>query len=108
MASFQRFVSYVEDFYVNGQPRHIASPETSRIAVLEASAYDSMSASEVQSLLATKHILIKGCPMPAISFDAKGLRTLANLDAPIDVQGKLDHFLPITYLADFPLNRPVN
>jgi len=47
-----------------------------------------MSASDVQKLLRNNHILVTGRPQTGVQFDAKGLRTLANLEAPIDLQGK--------------------
>ncbi len=50
--------------------------------------YDAMSVSGVQTILRHKHILVTGYPKTNVQFDARGLRTLANLDAPIDIQGK--------------------
>lgn len=87
MSSFKRFYEYVQHFYVKGKPRHISSQNESHIHVIEATAYDAMSATHVQALLRTKHIVVTGCPQWPVSFDAKGLLTLANLDAPIDIQG---------------------
>jgi hypothetical protein len=83
-----RFAKYVQHIYVEGRPRHIASPDTSHIAVMESTAYEAMTTSEVQTLLRHKHVLVTGLPQTKVSFDAKGLRTLANLDAPIDLQGE--------------------
>ena len=47
-----------------------------------------MSTSDVQALIRDKHILVTGCPQGSVNFDGNGLRTLANLDAAIDIQGK--------------------
>lgn len=46
-----------------------------------------MSVLEVQEILRNKHIVVTNCPTQSLSFDAKGLRTLANLEVPIDIQG---------------------
>lgn len=81
-------MKYVQNFFIDGQPRHVASPDNSHIVVIESTAYDAMSSFQVQMLLRHKHILVTGCPQKGVQFDAKGLRTLANLDAPIDIQGK--------------------
>jgi hypothetical protein len=89
LQGFTRLAQYVQKFYINDQPRHIASPTVSNIAVIESTTFQKMSVSEVQSLLRKKHILVNGWPqLGAIEFDGNGLRSLANLDAAIDIQGK--------------------
>jgi hypothetical protein len=56
--------------------------------------YATMAPQQLQKLLREKHILVTGCPTSGISFDSKGLRTLASLDVPIDIQG-----LPLIFLS---------
>jgi len=86
---FQNFHEFVKNSYVNGQPRQVSAPHQSFIATFSYPEYLEMSVEKVQSVLREKHILLTGIPTPSISFDSKGLQTLTNLDAKIDIQGEL-------------------
>jgi hypothetical protein len=88
LTGFRNFYHYVQHFYIDGQPRHIVSPDRSFIAILSLAEYREMSVQTVQNILRDKHILITGMPVQSISFDSKGLQTLTNLDARIDIQGE--------------------
>jgi len=89
---FQRLFTYVRQFYHQEKPRHLSAPHLSSIQVIGHEQYAAMNPQQIQSLLRQKHILVTGCPTSGISFDIKGLRTLAPLDVPIDIQG-----LPIIF-----------
>ena len=89
LKGFQNFYDFVKQSYINGRPRQVDSPDQSFIATFSYTQYLEMSVAKVQSILRDKHILITGMPTQSIFFDSKGLQTLTNLDARIDIQGML-------------------
>lgn len=78
----------VEDHYISGKPRHIASPESSIFKVLTEDEFECMSDKAVQDTLSRQHIVVTGRKKPKYKFDLDGLETLAPLDKLITIQGK--------------------
>lgn len=58
----------VEEFYVDGVPRHIAAPEKSSFSMMTSAAFDAMDSSQVQQCLRSKHLIISSNSC-AMSFD---------------------------------------
>ncbi len=90
--SFQTFEKLVRRSYTaDGRPPHIATPDKSCFAILSHTEYEQKTPEEIQSLFRDKHIVITDRPRadPPIHFDAAGLRHLTNLDAKINLQGRL-------------------
>lgn len=92
LAGFQTFHDLVRRSYTaDGLPPHIGNPAESCLAILSHAEYEQMTAQEVQTLFRDKHLVITGVPQanPPIRFNAAGLRNLTNLDAKINMQGRL-------------------
>jgi len=87
LAIFNQFLADVAKHCVDGQPPHVASPNSSSIAVLSDRDFLKMSASEVQGILRHKNIAITDRPVKPFIFDEQGLRELKDLTARVDVQG---------------------
>lgn len=59
----------VEEFYVDGLPKHIAAPEMSSFSMMTSDAFDAMDSSQVQQCLRSKHLIISSSNSCAMSFD---------------------------------------
>ena len=74
----------------NGQPRYLVEGYQSGIEVIPYEEYKRLSASEVQSKLAVRHLVITHIPMEldeTVEFNEAGLQELTNLDSKIHIQG---------------------
>lgn len=72
----------------NGRPLFLDNPQESIIYTCAHSDYMKMNDSTVQGIFRSQNMVITGCPEPKVKFDLAGLKTLGDLDKPIDVQGK--------------------
>ena len=73
----------------DGQPLHIADPSSSGFAIVSADTFHGMSPKELQELLQRKNVIVPGSKVPQLQFNEEGLRTLASLDTPVSLQGKI-------------------
>ena len=74
--------------YIDGKPAWMTDPEHSAIRVLSRQDMENMGEEDVQDIFRTQHILVKDHFQPKLDFNEKGLKTLAELDKPITLQGE--------------------
>jgi hypothetical protein len=85
---------YEEDY-----PIHLFNPMQSAISVMSESHFTMLTASEIQYILRSKHILITDCASQGrIQFDRAGLRTLCSPRDTIEVNGGFRNLFPLPWL----------
>ncbi|KDR65363.1 hypothetical protein GALMADRAFT_148754 [Galerina marginata CBS 339.88] len=72
--------------YVDGLPRHIFDPKSSVFHIMTHQDFETLKPREVQDIMRYKHIVLTGCPISNIKFDAEGLSTVASLHDIIAIQ----------------------
>ena len=86
---FESVHSAVQQSLSNGMPLWQADPDNSLICIVSKSKMDLLSDEEVQAMFETQHIVVPDQFAPSMAFDAKGLRSLAELDKPVTIHGQL-------------------
>lgn len=79
----------VQQSLSDGTPLWQADPDKSLIRIVSKSKMDLLSDEDVQAIFETQHIVIPDQFAPSMAFDAKGLRSLAELDKPVTIHGQL-------------------
>jgi hypothetical protein len=65
----------------------MADPEHSTLCVLSRQEMESMGDGVIQEIFGKKHIIVKDQFQPKLGFNQEGLKTLAQLDKPVTLQG---------------------
>lgn len=78
-----------ESNYVDRKPRYISSPSSSVFKIITEDTFENMSDGEIQDALRSQHLIVTGRKKPKYKFDPNGLETLATLNKPIVIHGKL-------------------
>lgn len=103
--------SNIENFYVNGHPRHhlpsARDPEynsmdkqQSCIFVVEWELFSKMSTSQIQRIFTNRHILVLNAPLPEEPFNLETLATLRDLGIVMEMQGETIYPSFGTFLKD--------
>jgi len=85
----KKFFERVESSYQNGQPLHIADPDSSGFGIISWTTFQNMSTVDLHALNRRKNIVVSSCPGPDVEFNEVGLRALAPLNSWVSIQGKL-------------------
>ena len=85
---FLKIHTSVQRGYVDKKPKWLSCPDESMICVFTQNEMASKTAAEIQQILRYRHICIIGPEETGLSFDEKGLESLADLDKPIIMHGE--------------------
>lgn len=84
------FFDHATSDYVDDMPRRFSAPETSILQSITYEAFEAMEPREVRQLLASKNVVVTGCPHDKkLKFDMKGMRTLTgSMSTQVSLTGK--------------------
>ena len=85
---FKSVHAAVEKSLVDGVPLWHVDPANSTICIVSKSQMDHFTDEEVQEIFEAQHIVISDQFVPNMVFDGNGLRSLAELNKPVTIQGQ--------------------
>lgn len=95
---FVQIMGAVANNYIDGLPKHVASPSDSCFQLIDFSDYREMTESRLLKILQTKCIVIRNMEWSDMRFDEAGLSTLSPMDAVISIQGEIMYHSSLAFL----------
>lgn len=77
----------VEQFYIHGQPPHIAHPKESIFEILDYKEFKQLQASDIQAKFRLRHLVLTGYPCDGGMFDESAMDLIASDRKPITIHG---------------------
>ncbi|KAF8056321.1 hypothetical protein FPV67DRAFT_1357594, partial [Lyophyllum atratum] len=76
----------VRENYHDGRPLHLSKPELSAIKTLDKAEYEALSQMQINKILRTQSILVRGPASHSAKFDRSGLKKLGNVNRAMTIQ----------------------